>query len=177
MSGQSSDTITKKPKTTSKKPKPVNTRAQRALRAVVRYENKRALDELDKLRAKLKEAKAVAPALFANKGDTFIVGYRYTFVYLGRTTDGNLKFICEQNDPDKERSFEHFLEKYFGVVGGCSNDVYTIETMPEDDAFRVASCRPKTWVTCDRCRRSRLRTARDGARPWRILRLPLDKCV
>ena len=136
----------------------VDTKVLKALRAVVCHGTNRALDELAALRgkhaadqAKLKEAKAAAPALFAKKGDIFGVFFEQsvtTWEFLGRTSDGNLKFRC------CHRLGTDIGEREFNDI--CDNMT--------------------VWPVCDFCSTERNSYDDGQVIDWRILTLPPAKC-
>lgn len=135
----------------------VDTKVLKALGAVVCVGTNRALDELAALRAKhaadqakLKEAKAAAPALFAKPGDLFEVLVNFeqsisTWEFLGRTSDGNLKFKCLCPDIG-EREFNDICENM------------------------------NVWPVCDFCSTERTYDGGGQVEDWRILTLPPAKC-
>jgi len=88
-------------------------------------ENTETATKTQDMQTKLKEAKEAAPALFAKEGDTFMLDFCHIFDYLGRASDGRLKFIS-LNPIYTEDEFIAMCKKHF-----CCDPqgFYTSETM------------------------------------------------
>ena len=136
-------------------------------------ENTETATKTQDMQTKLKEAKEAAPALFAKEGDTFMLDFCHIFDYLGRASDGRLKFIS-LNPISTEDEFIAMCKEHFCYDPEVDIDFYTTETMqyesrmfttpiPEEPDFDLYG--EMYGVEYPR-----------GVARWRIIQVPPDEC-